>query len=261
MSERRVLFVDDELGVLRAVGRLFRKADFKVLTASCAEDGLALLDTQQIQVVFSDQRMPGMRGTDFLKIVRERFPATVRCIMSGYAEMESVVAAINHGNVYRFVSKPWEDEELTSVICECLAMADAIVAEKNAVDRLALRTSELEDQKARQDELLHLKDLLLKSSRDVLEQLPIAIAALDPEGRLIFVNREFTGQFGHRSDLMLGEVANETWQTIARNTNSVDLNFTVDSTQYSAHVAHIEIGGQPHALIAAVATTNMNRGN
>jgi response regulator RpfG family c-di-GMP phosphodiesterase len=261
MSERKVLFVDDEAGVLRAVGRLFRKADFEVLTASCAEDGLALLETHQAQVVFSDQRMPGMRGTDFLKIVRERYPATVRCIMSGFAEMESVVAAINDGNVYRFLSKPWEDDELTSVVHECLAMADAAIAEQDSIERLARRASELEQRQARQEELLQLNDLLLRSSRDVLEQLPVAIAALDSQGRLIFVNKRFTTEFGHRSDLMLGEVANETWQGIAGTTSADDLNFTVDSTPYSAHVAHIEIGGQPHTLIATVAAANANRGN
>jgi len=261
MSDRMVLFVDDEAGVLRAVKRLFRKADFRILTATCAEDGLAVLDTQPVQVVFSDQRMPGMRGTDFLKLVRERFPATVRCIMSGYAEMESVVAAINDGNVYRFISKPWEDDELGTIVCECLEMADAAFAEQDTIDRLARRAEELEKQQARQDELLHLQNLLLQSSRDVLERLPVAVAALDREGRLIFVNRRFTSEFGHRSGLVLGEVANETWQGIAGETKASGLKFTVDNTPYMAHVAQIEIGGQPHALIATVAIPNMNRGN
>jgi FixJ family two-component response regulator len=233
--------------------RLFRQHDLTVMTASCGDEGLAALEQHRVQVVFSDQRMPGIRGTDFLRKVREQYPDTVRCIMSGYAEMESVVAAINDGNVYRFIAKPWNDEELTKVVDECVQLAADIAARKFSVADLARRASALEDERNRQAETLQLQDALLSSSRELLEGLPIAVAALDPHGRIIYANDRFAGEFGHLSGSCLGEVANLTWQEIARHQDPGRLNIIVDDTAYSAHVARVDIGGQAHTVIATIA--------
>ncbi len=253
MTTPTVLFVDDDAGVLRAMKRLFRKSSLTVLTAGSATEGLALLEAHEVQLVFADQRMPGMRGTDFLKTVRERFPNTVRCILSGYAEMESVVAAINDGNVYRFLAKPWDDEELTAVVQHCLERAAEIAAERDAVDDLNRRASDLEEQQQRQAEMLQLQEALLNSSRDVLERLPIAIAALDVDSRLIYANERFANQFGHLPGAGLGEIAAPPWRTAAEHVAAGRFELTVDQTSYSAHVAEVEIGGQAHTLIATVA--------
>ncbi len=253
MNKPTVLFVDDEAAVLKAMKRLFRRQNIDVLTASCAVDGLALLEKHRAQVVFSDQRMPGIRGTDFLKQVRERFPDSVRCIMSGYAEMESVVAAINDGNVYRFIAKPWDDDDLTEVVEECVHLAKEIATKNFSVADLTRRASALEDERNRQAETLQLQDALLSSSRELLEGLPIAVTALDAQGRIVYANERFAGEFGHLAGSGLGEIAGASWREIADRPDPGRLDIVIDDAAYSAHVAKIEIGGQSHTVIATVA--------
>lgn len=253
MSAPTILFVDDEAGVLRAVTRLFRKSGFDVLTASDASAGFELLESHEVGVVFSDQRMPGMRGTDFLKQVRERYPDTVRCIMSGYAEMESVVAAINDGNVYRFVAKPWDDDALISVVRQCLERAQEIANKKATVVALERKACDLEAQYGQQEVQLQLQKALLNSSRDVLERLPVAVAALDADDRFVYANRRFAHAFGHLPGSGLGQIAAPTWRQAAERAPSGPVEVTVDDAPYAAHVVRVEIAGQAHTLIATVA--------
>ncbi|MBI2381325.1 MAG: EAL domain-containing protein [Gammaproteobacteria bacterium] len=106
-----LLLVDDEPDVLRALKRMLRGEPYRVLTAASAEEGLETLARYPIQVIVSDQRMPGMSGTDFLGKVRELYPGTVRMVLSGYADIKSVRDAINRGAIYRFIDKPWQDDE------------------------------------------------------------------------------------------------------------------------------------------------------
>ena len=254
MNAATVLFVDDEIGVLRAVKRLFRKSDVTLLTAGGGEEALALLDEQDVQAVFSDQRMPGMRGTDLLKEVRKRSPDTVRCILSGYAEMESVIAAINDGNVYRFIAKPWDDEELISIVHKCLEVAAETAAAKSAAHDLARKAHVLEVERARQAELLKLQELLLNSSRDILEQLPVAVVALDTCGRMIYTNRRFADEFGHLPGVALGEFADDSWRHLVGDAEPDSTAVVFDGVPYPAQVARVEIGGQPHTLVAMLAS-------
>lgn len=95
--------------------------DYEILTAISGEDGLAVLaDNSDVQVVVSDFRMPGMNGVEFLRQVCEKYPETVRIVLSGYADTGAVVAAINEGQIYKFVSKPWSDEELRQTVAKAV---------------------------------------------------------------------------------------------------------------------------------------------
>ncbi|MBU4151546.1 MAG: response regulator, partial [Proteobacteria bacterium] len=118
----KILCVDDEKNVLRALQRLFMDEDYEILTASNGAEALELLTEQQksVQLVISDYRMPGMDGVEFLKQVNERWPATIRIVLSGYADTASVGDAINEGQIYKFIPKPWNDEELKSTISKAL---------------------------------------------------------------------------------------------------------------------------------------------
>jgi len=113
----RILCVDDERNVLRAVERLFLDEDYEILSAQSGEEGLLILEREQnIQIVLSDYRMPGMNGVEFLREVCRLRPETVRIVLSGYANTAAVVDAINEGEIYKFISKPWDAEELKSTI-------------------------------------------------------------------------------------------------------------------------------------------------
>ncbi len=117
----KLLCVDDERNVLRALERIFMDDDYAILTASSAEEGLLLFaENPDIQVVISDYRMPGMNGVEFLRQVCEKYPDTVRIVLSGYADTAAVVSAINEGQIYKFVSKPWSDEELRQTVAKAV---------------------------------------------------------------------------------------------------------------------------------------------
>jgi putative nucleotidyltransferase with HDIG domain len=111
-----VLFVDDEVNILKAFQRLFRNEPWKVLTASRAREALDILASEPAQVVVTDQRMPEMSGVDLLSAVRERHPDVVRMMLTGYTEINVAVDAINRGAIYRLITKPWNDEELKATI-------------------------------------------------------------------------------------------------------------------------------------------------
>ncbi len=115
-----ILFVDDEVQILKALSRLFRQEPVQVYTANSASEALALLDRESIQLVMSDQRMPEIPGVDFLQSVRERWPEVIRIMLTGYTEMNVAVQAINQGEIHRLVTKPWNDEELRATVRQAL---------------------------------------------------------------------------------------------------------------------------------------------
>lgn len=95
----------------------FLDDDYDIFSAASAEEGLEILRTnEEIQIVISDYRMPGMNGVDFLKEVYSNWPDTVRMVLSGYADTAAVVEAINDGQIFRFIPKPWDEEELRTTI-------------------------------------------------------------------------------------------------------------------------------------------------
>jgi diguanylate cyclase (GGDEF)-like protein/PAS domain S-box-containing protein len=107
-----LLVVDDDVNVLTALHRLFRRDNYRVLTAASPREGFELLALYRVQVILCDQRMPVMSGTEFLSKVKEMYPDTIRIILSGYTGVEAVLDSINRGAIYRFYTKPWDDNEL-----------------------------------------------------------------------------------------------------------------------------------------------------
>jgi putative nucleotidyltransferase with HDIG domain len=116
VAEYSVLFVDDEVNILKAVQRLLRNESWHVLTASRGSEALEILERTPAQVVVSDQRMPEMSGVDLLAAVRTRHPDLVRMMLTGYTEINVAVEAINRGEIYRLITKPWNDEELKATL-------------------------------------------------------------------------------------------------------------------------------------------------
>lgn len=115
-----VLCVDDEANILSALKRLFRPHGYTILTATSGQEALALLEKEHVDLVISDMRMPEMNGAQFLEQVKNRWPDTVRLLLTGYAEMAATVDAINKGGIYRYISKPWEDAAMVDLVREAL---------------------------------------------------------------------------------------------------------------------------------------------
>ncbi|WP_433937296.1 ATP-binding protein [Sorangium cellulosum] len=110
-----LLIVDDERETLKALRRELRR-DYDVLVAESAEQGYAVLRERPVDVVLSDQRMPGMTGTEFYARVKAEFPDTVRLLMTAYADTNAAIQAINEGGVYRFIPKPWDPTGLAGIV-------------------------------------------------------------------------------------------------------------------------------------------------
>lgn len=121
-NEGTLLIVDDEPHNLAALRRLFHNEGYRVLTAGGGHEGLELLALNSVQVIVSDQRMPGMSGTEFLAIVKDLYPDTIRIILSGYTDLEVITDGVNRGAVFKFLSKPWDDEMLLGHIREALRL-------------------------------------------------------------------------------------------------------------------------------------------
>ncbi len=120
LAPATLLFVDDEPGILSSLRRLFRPHGYRILVAESGALGLAELEKTPVDLVISDMRMPEMDGATFLRAVRQRWPDTVRILLTGYADVTSTVAAINEGEIYRYVSKPWDDNEIVNTVREAL---------------------------------------------------------------------------------------------------------------------------------------------
>lgn len=111
-SEGRILIVDDEPLILKSLSRLLRRHGYQVLLANSGREGLDMLERETVDVAISDMRMPEMNGAQFLEAVFARWPDTKRILLTGYADLESIVAAVNQGKIWRFIAKPWYDDDL-----------------------------------------------------------------------------------------------------------------------------------------------------
>ena len=138
-----LLVVDDEPDVVKSVQDLLR-LDYKVLGATRASEALRLIREQPVHVVLTDQRMPEMTGVEFLRRLREQSPDTVRLLVTGYADIRAVIDAINQGNVYRYITKPWEPEELQAVIREAAERYDLVAERKRLMDELKQKNEQLQ---------------------------------------------------------------------------------------------------------------------
>ena len=134
----RVLFVDDETGVLNAMQRLFHDESYEILTASDGPAALELLHkTGPVQLIISDYRMPVMNGSLFLQQVMQRWPDTRRVILSGFTDSDVLLAALNEGKVHRFLVKPWDNDALRSVVKELLEEYEMLVNFRLGAEELA----------------------------------------------------------------------------------------------------------------------------
>jgi response regulator RpfG family c-di-GMP phosphodiesterase len=138
-----LLLVDDEPSILSALRRLFRPQGYRILAAESGAAALDLVADDAVDLVISDMRMPGMDGAQFLERIRHLQPHAVRILLTGYADISSTIAAINGGEIHRYIAKPWDDNDILLVVREALARRD-----------LELRNRELTELTQRQNEEL-----------------------------------------------------------------------------------------------------------
>ncbi len=145
IQERKisVLYIDDEINNLVAFKANFRRI-YDVTTAESAAEGLAILRNKPINVIITDQRMPLMTGTEFLQSILEEFPNPIRILLTGYADLEAVIDAINKGKIFRYLTKPWNEDELKMTIESAFEIFNLREENKILIENLKLANMQLE---------------------------------------------------------------------------------------------------------------------
>ncbi|MFS2007598.1 EAL domain-containing protein [Duganella sp. CT11-25] len=206
---RRLLLVDDEPNIVAALKRLLRGDNYQIYTAGDGPQGLEVLAQHPVDVIVSDQRMPGMLGADFLRKARQLAPDTIRIMLSGYTELQSVTDAVNEGAIYKFLTKPWDDDQLRGHIAEAFRVKE--IADDNERLHLEVRSAnqELAAANRRMEQLLQEKqrqisrdEISLNVARELLQQLPLAVIGMDDAGMIAFINGAAEGLFRHGGGLL-----------------------------------------------------------
>lgn len=189
-AERILLLVDDEPNVLNALGRVLRPDGYQILRAESGEAAIHLLENSKVGVIVSDQRMPGMSGVEFLHCAKQLHPNTVRMVLSGYTDLKSVTDAINEGAVYKFLTKPWEDDQLRASIREAFGHYELRAENTRLAEELAAAYENLARAKGRLEVEVEHNVEVLKVSQEMLEHLPVGALGIDQEGIVAVANRK-----------------------------------------------------------------------
>jgi DNA-binding NtrC family response regulator len=153
----KILIVDDEASNLRALERLFRP-EYDVLTAGSGADALSLLEHHDMALLIADQRMPEMSGVELMQRTARLRPHMVRILLTGYTDVDSLIEAINTGNVYRYITKPWNNDDLLLTVARALEHYETLKSRHNLQminERLRARLREISDLAASDDEFIN----------------------------------------------------------------------------------------------------------
>ncbi|OIR16208.1 cyclic di-GMP phosphodiesterase response regulator RpfG [mine drainage metagenome] len=140
-----LLFVDDEVNILSSLKRLFRPGGYRIFTAESGAQGLEIMQHEAVDLVVSDMRMPEMSGAQFLEQVNARWPDTIRILLTGHAEIGATIDAINKGHIYRYISKPWEDNDILLAIRQALHQKKLELANQSLEELTRRQNEELKD--------------------------------------------------------------------------------------------------------------------
>lgn len=259
--QRTLLLVDDEENILSSLKRLFRRQGYNIIVATSGEEGLKRLKESHVDVIMSDQRMPGMTGIEFLRHAKLICPDTVRIVLSGYTELQSVTDAINEGAIYKFLTKPWDDELLRAQIEDAFRQK-----EMGDVNRsLNLQIQEMNHQLAKTNaqlaalvqaqgaELMRGEAKLL-GSHDILDCMPIPLIGLDMNAALVFVNMAAENLLEITAGMVLGSPAEavlpaELLMAVAKGVKDESI------------TPHVHVGCHPyHLMIRQLMHEGLNRG-
>ena len=152
-KKHTLLVVDDESDVCDSVHDLLRR-EFNVLKAKNADEGMKLMRANEVHIIMTDQRMPKVTGVELLKSIRAGHPQAIRMLFTGYADMDSVIAAINQGHIFKFLKKPWQPEDLEQAVREAAAEYERLIENAEILDKL-------------RQELAHLRERITALEKEV----------------------------------------------------------------------------------------------
>ncbi|MDN2701812.1 response regulator [Janthinobacterium sp. SUN100] len=211
---RTLLLVDDEPNILASLKRLLRRDGYHILTAASGQEGLEVLASHAVDVIVSDQRMPGMLGADFLRKAKLLCPQTIRIMLSGYTELQAVTDAVNEGAIFKFLTKPWEDHQLREHIAEAFRLKGIdddnvrLNAQLRDVNQaLAAANAAMQALVCQQQHQISRDEVSLGIAREVLQFLPLPVIGLDEDGMIAFINGAAASLFERGAALLGNEAA------------------------------------------------------
>ena len=213
-APRTLLLVDDEPNILASLKRLLRRDGYHILTANGGQEGLDVLVSHAVDVIVSDQRMPGMLGADFLRKAKLLRPQTIRIMLSGYTELQAVTDAVNEGAIFKFLTKPWEDHQLREHIAEAFRLKGIdddnvrLNAQlRDANQALAAANAAMQALVRQQQHQISRDEVSLGIARELLQFLPLPVIGLDEDGMIAFINAAAANLFERGAALLGNEAA------------------------------------------------------
>lgn len=187
MRKHTVIIVDDEQSILNSLKRLLREEQYSVVTALSGKEALEFLKgSPPVSLIITDYRMPQMDGIEFLKEIKRLYPETLRMVLTGYADTQIALDAINEGEVYRFITKPWSDDEIKITIAQALVQYDLFMDNRELIE-LVQKNQEFLNQIKKEHPEIKMKDIpTSKEGKYVLEG---KVATLEE-----FMKRYFSGK-------------------------------------------------------------------
>jgi two-component system sensor histidine kinase/response regulator len=203
MTNVHIIIVDDEIGVLQACKRLFENEQISVFTTTDPKEALSVIDDSDIKIVLSDNRMPGISGVEFLRQVKEKQPDIIRILFTGQMDTQVAEDAINKGEVYRLVNKPWDPKELLTIVKDALEKFDLMKNNKLLVENIQIRNAELETLSAK---LKNMYEVQQQFTSTVSHELRTPLAAI--KSSVDILNTEAPGKLSDEQKVFIKRVKN-----------------------------------------------------
>lgn len=257
--ERKLLLVDDEENILRSLNRLLRRDGYVIHTAVGGQAGLEYLKENDVGVIISDQRMPEMSGVEFLSQVKELYPETVRIVLSGYTDLNSVTDAINEGAIYKFLTKPWEDDLLRKNIQDAFKHYELVYENerlsnelKDANVLLEKMNEQLKDDVRQKSRFMDINLKTLQVSQDVLEHMPMAVMGIGNDNLIALANLKAHFMILPEGGGLVGTFASEVlwpelFDFLTFSQSLDDANIVIEHNDKSYSVWSSKLGGDSNA--------------
>jgi PAS domain S-box-containing protein/diguanylate cyclase (GGDEF)-like protein len=246
---RTLLLVDDEENILSSLRRLLRRDGYQIICATSATEGLRRLAETPVDVIVSDQRMPGMTGVEFLRRAKELYPDTVRIVLSGFTDLQSIIDAVNEGAIYKFLTKPWDDERIRVHIAEAFRQKEMFDENRRLAQEIESANSsfaklndQLQHALASQENHANILGRNVESAREMLECVPGLVIGVDANGVVAYVKSEITGAFPAAASAIGTNACMELpWVcTLLETSGLAARDLTIEGKSYQAYVREMK---------------------
>ncbi|GHT91014.1 hypothetical protein AGMMS49545_05980 [Betaproteobacteria bacterium] len=209
-----LLLVDEETGVLNALCHLLGQGGYNILSADSGKAGLRILREQTVDVILSEQHMSGMSGDEFLHQAKILQPDSVRMLLTGDQEIQSVARTVNKGSVYKFLTKPWNDEQLRATVAEAFVYKGLCDHNRHLAQTLAETNQKLFENNQHLQQLLEEKqyriqlgEKVVKVLHEVTQLVPLPLLGVDDNGMVASANEAAQKLFGAHALLLGGQIS------------------------------------------------------